>query len=258
MTDIDWQLLGPAALAGFLVVLTHAPLGQEVLRRGIIFLDLAIAQIAALGALAALSVGAVPHSLTVQVSSFGAALAGALFLHWTERRWAEVQEAIIGILFVLSATAALLLLAGSAHGSEAMQDILAGQILWVSYDQLWYGGVVYALLLPLLLTRWLSRPLVFYAVFSLCVTLSVQWVGVYLVFSTLVIPALATLGWKPRWRLPHAYVIGVLGYLLGLIASTQADWPTGPLIVWSLLGVAIVFRLTFGRHMIHRCSPVGS
>src|SRR5690606_13705023 len=104
-------ILAPAFCAGLLVIATHVPLGAQVLRRGIVFIDLAIAQIAALGVIAAGMAGVASGGWPMQLAAALAALGGALLLTWTERRWPEVQEAQIGVLFVLAASAAVLLLA---------------------------------------------------------------------------------------------------------------------------------------------------
>ena len=129
-------ILAPAFLAGLLVLATHVPLGAQVLKRGIVFIDLAIAQIAGLGVIAADFMGFEPQGWAVQLAALGAALFGALLLTWTERRWPEVQEALIGVLFVLAATGGILLLANNPHGGEHLKDLLVGQILWVSFAQL--------------------------------------------------------------------------------------------------------------------------
>ncbi len=104
------------------------PRGQQVLARGIVFIDLAIAQIAGLGVIAADALGWEPQGITVQIAAAGAALAGALILTYTEKRWPDVQEALIGVLFVLAACAGILLLANNPHGGEHLKDLLAGQI----------------------------------------------------------------------------------------------------------------------------------
>ena len=98
----------PALLAGLLVTATHVPLGMQVLRRGIVFIDLAVAQIAGLGVIVADQLGYEPQGAAVQVAALGAALAGALVLNWTDKRWPDVQEGIIGVTFVLAANAAIL------------------------------------------------------------------------------------------------------------------------------------------------------
>jgi zinc/manganese transport system permease protein len=135
-TAIDWHILLPALLAGLLVLATHVPLGAQVLQRGIVFIDLAIAQIAGVGVIAADAMGFEPQGWAVQAAALSAALLGALALTWTERRWPDIQEALIGVLFVLASCAGLLLLAGNPHGGEHLKDLLVGQILWVSTQQL--------------------------------------------------------------------------------------------------------------------------
>src|SRR6186713_150658 len=95
----DFSILWPAMIAGVLVALTHVPLGQQVLSRGIVFIDLAIAQVAGLGVIAAHSFGFELGGWITQASAVGAALLGGLLLTWTERRRPEVQEALIGVLF---------------------------------------------------------------------------------------------------------------------------------------------------------------
>ena len=111
MDSLNWSILAPAIVAGLLVLSTHVPLGQEVLKRGIIFIDLAIAQIAGLGVLAAGVLGWEEHMWAVQVSAVSAALLASAVLSWTEKRWPKSQEPLIGILFVLAATGSILLLA---------------------------------------------------------------------------------------------------------------------------------------------------
>ena len=101
-----------------------------MLERGIIFIDLAIAQLAGVGVIAAHAIGLDASGAMVQLAAFSAAIAGALLLYWTERSWPDVQEAIIGSVFVLGATAAILLLAQDPMAGEHLKDLLLGQILW--------------------------------------------------------------------------------------------------------------------------------
>jgi zinc/manganese transport system permease protein len=239
----DFMIVLPAFLAGLLVLATHVPLGAQVLRRGIVFIDLAIAQIAALGVIVAGAAELDPHSWTVQLAAGVAAMCGALLLTWTEKTWPEVQEAQIGVLFILAATAALLLVARDPHGGEHLQDLLAGQILWVSYQQLLMpalGAAVILVILVLFGDR-LGR-LGFYLVFALAVTASVQLVGVYLVFASLIVPSLGVRQYRAELRLALAYLIGVVGYGAGLVLSTIYDLPSGALIVWCMtLLAALVY-----------------
>src|SRR4030095_10991052 len=143
ITATELSILLPAFIAGILVTATHVPLGTQVLARGIVFIDLAIAQIAGCGVLLADQLGFEPQGIAVQIAALTAALAGALLLTWTERIWPEVQEAVIGVTFVLAATGGGLLLASNSHGSEHLRDLLVGQILWVQWRGLAWTAVIY-------------------------------------------------------------------------------------------------------------------
>ena len=244
---LDISILGPAFVAGLLVLATHVPLGQQVLARGIVFIDLAIAQIAGLGVIVADAMGWEPQGFAVQLAALGAALLGALLLTFTEKRWPEVQEALIGVLFVLAACAGILLLASNPHGGEHLKDLLVGQILWVSYQQL----LPVALLTAVILALWFGAGkrlgrIGFYVLFALAVTASVQLVGVYLVFASLIIPALASRFHVARRRLVIGYSVGVLGYAVGLVLSALLDLPSGAVVVWALAACGIVFAWTMG------------
>jgi zinc/manganese transport system permease protein len=254
---VNWQglelsILGPACLAGLIVLSTHVPLGQQVLARGIIFIDLAIAQVAALGVILAQYFGMDEQGYGVEIAAAVAALAGGALLTWTERKWPALQEPLIGTLFVLAATGGLLLLANNPHGSEHLKDLLVGQILWVSVRQLVPVAILSAVLLALM---WWQRArlsgIVFYGLFALAITASVQLVGVYLVFASLIVPALATAGiGSDARRLAAAYAIGASGYVVGLVLSALFDLPSGAMIVWTLAACGIVGRalLALGSH----------
>jgi len=238
---LDWSIVGPALAAGLLILSTHVPLGYEVLRRGIIFIDLAIAQIAGLGVIAAHGLDWEQSGFEVQISAVSAALLAAAGLHWTEKRWPETQEALIGILFILAATGGILLLANNPHGSEHLKELLVGQILWSTWTSLVPVAAVYAVLLAV---WWLGRArmgaLGFYIAFAIAVTASVQIVGIYLVFASLIIPAVATSRLRRGNRLMVGYAIGAIGYLLGITVSALLDLPTGAIIVWTMAAVATV------------------
>jgi zinc/manganese transport system permease protein len=230
-------------LAGLLVLATHVPLGAQVLRKGIVFIDLAIAQIAALGVIGAGMLDIDPSGWQMQLAAGLAALAGALLLSWTEKKWPEVQEAQIGVVFVLAATLGILLLAKNPHGGEHLRELLAGQILWVSYAQLVFPLVASAVILGVWLAargRLGTRP--FYLLFALAVTVSVQLVGVYLVFATLIVPSLGARNYPDSRRLMVAYGVGIAGYALGLLLSSALDLPSGAMIVWGLAVVAALMH----------------
>jgi zinc/manganese transport system permease protein len=240
---LEWGILGPALIAGLLVLATHVPLGMQVLDRGIVFIDLAIAQIAGLGVIAADAMGLPEGGLAVQAAAVSAALLGAALLTWTERKAPEQQEALIGVMFILAACGGILLLAGNPHGGEHLKDLLVGQILWVNSAQLaWLAGLS-AVLLAVLWLGWVKQlgRFGFYGVFALAVTASVQLVGVYLVFSSLIIPALATRAHRGSRRIAIAYGIGAAGYFLGLGLSAVFDLPSGAVIVWTLAACALGF-----------------
>ena len=237
---IDLSILGPAFLAGLLVVATHIPLGQRVLERGIIFLDLAIAQVAGLGIIIAHSLHFEPGGWQVQVVAMTAAISGVLLLNYTERRWPQIQEALIGSLFVLASSGSVLLLATNPSSGEQLKEMLVGQILWVSYEQLLPVAILYAVVLGV----WFSvaqraSSLAFYILFALTITASVQLVGIYLVFATLILPALA-IRTVSKFTLGYGYFIGAAGYLLGLIFAALLDLPAGAMIVFSLAMVALL------------------
>ncbi|MDB5441342.1 MAG: Zinc/manganese transporter permease [Caulobacteraceae bacterium] len=237
MGAMEFSILLPAFVAGLLVLATHVPLGQQVLGRGIVFIDLSIAQVAGLGVTIAGAMGnGEPSNLTVQISAIIAALIGALLLTWTEKKWPEVQEALIGVLFVAAASVELLLLANNPHGGEHLKDLLVGQILWVTIPSLWPTALLYALALAVWFgARARLGHIGFYVLFALVVTQSVQLVGVYLVFASLIIPALAARRFDPRLRLWVGYSVGIVGYIAGLVVSSLMDLPTGATIVVTLI-----------------------
>ena len=235
------SILLPAFIAGLLVTLALVPLGMQVLSRGIVFIDLAVAQIAGLGVILADVLGWEAQGYAVQFSALSAALAGAFFLTWTERRWPQVQEAIIGVIFVVAASAAVLLLAGNPHGGEHLRNLLVGQILWVEPRRLLIEAPAYIVIAAL----WfgfrarLGRT-GFYVLFAFAVTFSVQQVGLYLVFATLIVPALATC-FVERFRHASAFAVAVLGYATGLAASAWLDLPSGAMIVCTMAVAGALF-----------------
>lgn len=235
---LEISILVPALLAGLLVLSTHVPLGQQVLARGIVFIDLAIAQVAGLGVTLAGAAGFDPHGWQMQASAISAALGGAILLTATEKKYPQVQEALIGVLFVLAACIELLVLANNPRGGEHLKDLLVGQILWVEAANLVPIAIGYAVALAFWfgLGKRLGH-IGFYALFALVVTQSVQLVGIYLVFASLIVPALASRRFAPGSRLLIGYGVGVLGYLIGLLASALTDLPTGATIVVALTAV---------------------
>ena len=243
---LNWAALDPALLlwpcvAGLLVLATHVPLGRRVLARGIIFLDLAIAQLAVLGVIFAHTLGWETQGWQTQFAATSSALMGAVFLAWCEKRWPDIQEALIGSTFVVAASLAVLMLSNDPRGGEHLSALLTGQILWVSTAQITQIALLYAVLLAVwgVLRERVGR-LGFYLVFALAITASVQLIGVYLVFASLILPALAVRRMQGVRALVIGVVLGTIAYAAGLILSALADLPSGPSIVVALALMALL------------------
>ena len=240
MNGADFSILFPAFIAGLLVLATHIPFGMKVLARGVIFADLAVAQIAGLGLILAGLLDLTGQPLLVQLIAAASALCGAALLAWIEKRLPEVKEACIGLTFVLAASGGILLMSHDVHSGEHLKDLLVGQILWVSSQQLMAAALLTAVLLAL--WQWSklqAHPLGFYTLFALAVTASVQLVGVYLVFASLIVPALATYRCRHR-RTLWAFAVGIPGYALGLLLSAWFDLPSGAAVVCTLAGTGVI------------------
>lgn len=249
-----WPLVALILLPGILVYL-----GLHVVERGIIFVDLALAQIAALGVCVAIVIGDHPgqHSHTYLMSLLFTLIGAALF-SWTRFRHPRVpHEAIIGVIYVVAAAAATLVLSHSAEGDEALKSLLLGNILLVTRNEVLRTFALYAVIAGLhwvLRDRFLTNTFdeqralrmgrlrmwdfLFYATFGIVVTSFVQIAGVYLVFSYLIVPAVcgALLSSRVLTRLivgwSVAFVAGVSGLLIS-VGWEGLDVPTGPTIVCS-------------------------
>jgi len=249
-------------LACILVMSIHPPLGQHVLARGVIFVDLALAQIAAMGQSVAFLLGAEPNDPSTYIWSFGFTLVGAfIFSFLWDREHSVLQEAFIGISFALSTAATLLLLANAPHGAEHVRGTLSGEALgWVTWKDITIMAVLYAVVGAFLLLkrrelllcsedpkeaqrRGLSVRLwdfFFYASFGLVVTISVKLAGVLAVFSYLIVPMVCAtlLGKKGPARLYWAWGIAFVASVLGAVLSYLRDWPMGATIV-CIFGVTV-------------------
>lgn len=252
MTPEMFALLLPAFAVGVLVLSTHVLLGQQVLRRGIIFIDLAIAQVAALGTVWVHSFHEFEHLPFIHYwmpALF--ALAAAALIAWLEKVLPEELEAIIGCLYVFAAVMAMLLLANNPHGGELLKQVLSGQILWVEWSQLYWPTILSLILLCLCLWRPnLLHGKTFYIMFALMITLSVELIGVYLVFSSLILPALAVRHLPKASQYWIALILGVIAYALGLTWSTFADLPSGACIVVSLVILTVLVRLITSTQLV--------
>jgi zinc/manganese transport system permease protein len=257
------ELMLPPFVACMLLVAIHGYFGMHVIRRGVIFVDLAMAQIAALGS----TVGLLFHHETFQVHpiwfSLGAVAVGAAVLALTRTR-AEGRvphEAIIGIVFVVASALALLVADQAPKGHDAVKEILVGSLLWVTWPTLVKDAVAYALIgtfLYLLRHRFETisfRPeeavrqglrvrwydFLFYLAFGATVTFSVPVAGVLLVFSFLVVPAIIAVMFAERTRamMVIAWSSGMIACTAGLALSYAANIPTGPLVVCAFAATLI-------------------
>jgi len=236
--------------------------GLHVLRRKIIFVDLALAQIAAMGAVVALILGHEPGSPASFACSLAATVLGAAVFSWTRTRRETVpQEAIIGITYVVASAATILIADRAPEGAEHIKELLAGAILWITWPTVVKDLLVCAAVgaLHYVFRRTFIRiteepedafaaglrvrgwDFLFYASFGLVITLSVEIAGVLMVFAFLVAPAIIALAVTESWprRIAVAWAAGVLASAFGLLASYQWDLPSGPAVV-CLLGLFLV------------------
>ena len=240
------EIVVPATVAGLMIALVHSVLGIEVLRRGIIFIDLAIAQIAGLCVVLTALWLHEPSWSQTQIAAGIAALCAAAFFRWVENVLPHEQEAVIGSCFVLAASAVLLALANHPQGGEEIQHILSGQILFISWSQILAFLPLYAAAALL----WFGVPRVrtgigFFGLFALVATASVQLVGVYVVFASLILPALAV-NTMVRRKAVVATVVSILSVIIGITVSTLHDLPAGPVMVLAFAVVTILCRVSYG------------
>ena len=243
-------VIGPALLICSMIVLTHVPLGIEVLKRGIIFIDLAIAQVAGLGLIATNFFFIEPHPLLPQLVALTCAILAGLFFHKVEIKIPKQQEAIIGVTFILAASLAILLLANHPSGGEEIRHLLSGQILFVTWQDVAKHTPIYILILAIWFFKKEYRNNIgFYLLFALAVTSSVQLVGIYVVFASLILPALAVVNISNPYKL--GWACGSISVIAGIFLAIFFDAPAGPLIVISYVLTYIIFVITIKRTKIN-------
>ena len=251
-------MIGPF-IACLILTGIHAYLGLHVIERGVIFVDLSLAQLAALGTTVAFVLGFGLHSTVSYLMALGFTFIGALVFSLTRFRRSRVpHEAIIGIVYAVSAAAVILILSRASEGGEELKNLLVGHVLFVEPAELMRMGVIYSLVglvhwrvrRPLLLisqdpqrafdqgVRVRLWDLVFYLTFGLVVTSSVEIAGVLLVFAFLVVPSVcaAWLAQSVGRRLAVGWMLGVLTSVVGIVVSYQADLPTGATVVCAFGG----------------------
>lgn len=269
------RFLAPAFAACLVLAGIHVYLGQHVLARGVIFVDLSLAQLAALGSTLAVAIGFEHESWQGHLASFLLALIGAALFSVTRSHSAEErvpQEATIGIAYAVSASLVMLVAAKIPHGSDELERVLLGNVLWVTWPKIRDSVIVYGLLG---LIHWIfRRPFLevtfepqaaiargrrvrlidffFYLTFAIAITQSVPLAGVLLVFTLLVVPAAAgaLLADGLGRRLAVGWAFAVVGSAGGIAASWLWDVPTGAAIVTSL-GLLLLL-LALGRALAGR------
>jgi zinc/manganese transport system permease protein len=266
--------------ACLILVGVHGYLGIHVLRRQVIFVDLALAQIAALGAVVALIRGHEPGSASSFAYSLGATVLGAFVFSLTRSRQHDSkvpQEALIGITYVIASAAAILVADRAPEGAEHIKELLAGSILWVTWPVVVKDLIIYSAVglfhyvfrrKFILISEDPERAyqegmnvrlwdFLFYLSFGVIITLSVEIAGVLMVFSYLVAPAIIAIGSSDRWgvRIAIAWVVGFLASAAGLIASYQVDFPSGPAIVCAL---GLCLLLFAGWRALRRRAPAAA
>ena len=263
------SIMGPAIVACLILVGIFVYFGVHIVRRGVIFVDLALAQVAAMGATVAFLAGYPLDGGMAYLFSLAFALFGSVIFTWTRAREERVpQEAIIGIVYAFCAAAVVLLVDRAPHGAEHIKTLLVGNILWVSWQTIGQVLVVsvgiglfhyfcheqFSLVSfdpESALRRGLSVPLwdfLFYLSLAWVVTTSVQVAGVLLVFSFLIVPAVCGLLFSASVRISLwlGWLVGAGASLLGSFFSYRWDLPTGATIICTfgivLLGLAGIKR----------------
>ncbi len=265
-----WDIMAPAFFECLILVGIHSYLGIHVIKRKVIFVDLALAQVAALGTTVAFLFGIMPGSTGAYWFSLGFAILGAAIFSLSRFRHEKIpQEAIIGLVYALAAAIAILVIDKAPHGAEHIKELLTGSILWVKWQTIFHAALVYAavgffhflfrkkfLLISNSPEEAYRRGLnvrlwdfLFYVSFGIVITHSVGTAGVLLVFVFLVVPAIASIMitdvlWK---QLVIGWSMGLVVSVLGLYISYVADLPSGPTVVTfyglMLLLVALVLYI---------------
>jgi zinc/manganese transport system permease protein len=262
---MKWPLLACLLLPGILVYY-----GLHIVHRGIIFVDLALAQVAALGTCLCLMLGHELHDIHTYLWSVGFTLLGALIFTLTRAHGHPrvSQEALIGIVYVVAAAASILVLNRTAEGNEELRRTLIGDVITVKGEQIAKTCLLY---LAIGIVHWIFRrqflaisfdlarakaeglairwwDFLFYSLFGLVVTSFLQIGGVLLVFSYLIVPAVCAsfLADSLRARLAIGWLTATVASAGGLFASYQLDLPTGAAVVCALGGALLLLAVVAG------------
>jgi zinc/manganese transport system permease protein len=243
---MNFELLLLPSLAGLLVLLMIVPLGRIVVDQGIVFVDLAIAAVAGIGALAAQFAG-YSDIWVLRAAATAAALLAGLLLAWCHGRFPASRQAAVGAVFALASAAGLLLLDQQPQADVHPFALLIGDLLWTTPQMLWPAAVVTLCVLTGLIAGQLrlaadsvAARLLFFLLLALAVSSAVQIAGVLLVFASLVLPALAVRGAGAAAGITLALLVGIAGFAGGLLGSMYIDLPAAGLIVACLGAAALL------------------
>jgi len=266
MDPVILSFLAAPIAASLIIAGIHAYLGLHVVERGVIFVDLSLAQIASLGAAIAVWQGHDPHDPAIYWMSLAFTLIGAFIFAMIKGHEANIpQEAIIGISYAVASAAVIITMSKSTGEAEHLRDMLVGNILSVQWGEVWITGAIYlliALFHYVFRRRFLEISVnpaavsargisvrfwdfLFYASFGLVVTRSVAIAGVLLVFCYLIVPSVGAMLWARHIgpRLAIGWAMGVIVSMLGMYLSVQFDLPTGAAIVCTFGLVLILMAL---------------
>jgi len=249
-----WDIMAPAFFECLILVGIHSYLGIHVIKRKVIFVDLALAQVAALGTTVGFLFGIIPGTIGAYWFSLSFAILGAAIFSLSRLRNEKIpQEAVIGLVYAIAAAVVILVIDKAPHGAEHIKELLTGSILWVKWETIAYAAIVYAVIgffhfifrkKFLLISNNPEKAyqegisvrlwdFLFYVTFGIVITHSVSAAGVLLVFVFLVVPAITSILitdvlWK---QLVIGWSMGLVVSILGLYISYIADLPSGPTVV---------------------------
>ena len=241
----------------------HCYLGLHVLARGVIFVDLALAQVAAFGSALAFLWGYDHHDIMSYFISLGATLVASFFLaHANRFRFQISQEALIGVIYALASATIILLIDKISHGSEHLKQSLIGNLLWVTWQDVITVSIIYSIVgfIHFVFRDPFFKSSVkggnhwwwdflFYGLFGVVITSSVHYAGVLIVFSFLIVPAIISAAFFKSWkqRLIFGWSLGVALSLLGMSLSYFYDLPSGAIIVVVFTIFPILMTLLWPR-----------
>ncbi|SFV58850.1 Zinc ABC transporter, inner membrane permease protein ZnuB [hydrothermal vent metagenome] len=243
-------LLYPAFILAILLVFIHTIFGLEIIKRGVIFTDLAIGQFAAIGVAMSLLFFDGRYSFLLTLLF---ALIGAGVITLASYRVKHI-EAFIGMLYAFGASSIIVLLSNTTQGTELFNKLQATDILFTTASDLWEPFILYTFVATIFFLLYhklsgVAKELLFFSLLALTVTSSVQLAGVLVVFVLLIVPAYLSLMQNRFSNLIFSWVIGSIIIIIALIVSYQLDLPTGYTIVFIASLIGILSALIVGENI---------